>query len=66
MVVKVRLEGLNITKNRTGNKLYVYHRASGECLLRGFEGSRAELDKRLAEPDMLAAFNRLQKRDLKQ
>lgn len=66
MVVKVRLEGLNITKNRTGNKLYVYHRASGECLLRGFEGSRADLDKRLAEPDMLAAFNRLQKRDLKQ
>jgi hypothetical protein len=65
MVVKVRMDGLNITKNRDGSKLYVYHRESGDCLLRGFEGSRADLEKRLAEPDMLAAYNRLQKRDLK-
>jgi hypothetical protein len=65
MVIKVPMAGLNVTKDRTGAKLYVYHRASGEALLRGFEGGREALNKRLGEPDMLAAYNRLQKRDLK-
>ena len=66
MVVKVRMNGLNVTKNRDGTKLYVYHRASGEALLKGFVGSRADLEKRLGLPDMRAAYLRLQKRDLKQ
>lgn len=65
MVVKVRMDGLNITKNRDGSKLYVYHRVTNQCLLRGFEGTRDELSKRLAQPDMVAAYSRLQRRDLK-
>lgn len=64
MVVKVRMDGLNVTKDRSGRKLYVYHRATGEALLKGFEGTREDLAKRLAEPDMMTAYNRLQKRDL--
>jgi site-specific recombinase XerD len=66
MVVKVRMDGLNVTKNRDGTKLYVYHRASGEALLKGFVGNRSDLEKRLGEPDMRAAYLRLQKRELKQ
>jgi integrase len=54
-VVKVKLVGLKIARAR--GRYYVYHRATGETLLRGFEGSKAEMLKRLADPDMIGAYN---------
>jgi hypothetical protein len=64
MVVKVRLEGLNVVRSR--GRFYVYFRDGGDALLKKFEGTRADLDKRLAEPDMIAAYNARRKRDLTQ
>lgn len=61
MVVKVRLEGLNITKGR--GRWYVYFRDGG-ALLKGFEGSRDDLLLRLSEPDMIGAYNARRKRNL--
>jgi integrase len=54
-VVKVRLKGLKIARGR--GKYYVYVRATGEALLSGFEGSKEDLEARLAEPDMIGAYN---------
>jgi hypothetical protein len=65
MVFKVKLSGLNITRDRTGRKFYVYHRETGVTLLKGFEGTRADLEKRLAMPDMVAAYNARRVRDVK-
>ena len=62
-MVKVRLEGLKIARAR--GKYYVYIRATGEALLRGFEGDRAALQHRLSMPDMLGAYNVRRKRDPK-
>jgi integrase len=55
-VVKVELKGLKIATGR-GGKIYVYRRSDGECLLKGFTGNRKALEKLLAEPDMLGAYN---------
>jgi integrase len=63
MVVKVKLVGLNIVRAR--GRFYVYMRETGEPLLKGFDGSRADLERRLAEPDLIAAYNSKRKRDLK-
>lgn len=63
MVVKVKLEGLNIVRARA--RFYVYVRETGDPLLKGFDGSRADLERRLAEPDMIAAYNAKRARDLK-
>ena len=63
MVVKVRMEGLNVVKAR--GKWYVYHRDTKTALLKGFEGSRTELERRLSQPDMVAAYNARRVRDLK-
>jgi integrase len=61
-VVKVRLEGLKIARAR--GKYYVYVRATGDAILRGFEGTPEALRKRLAQPDMIGAYNvRRKKRD---
>lgn len=62
MVVTVRLEGLNIVKSR--GRWYVYPRKGGDALLKGFEGTRAQLMARLGEPDMIGAYNG-GRRDLK-
>jgi hypothetical protein len=56
MVVKVRLDGLNIIKGR--GRWYVYRRATGEALVRGFEGTRDALDRMMAEPEFLQTYNR--------
>jgi integrase len=55
MVVRVRLKGLKIARSR--GKWYVYHRASGEALIRGFEGSREELTEKLESVETLGAYN---------
>jgi integrase len=60
MVVKVRLEGLNIVHSR--GKWYVYVRATGEALIKGFTGDRAELEREMAKPDFVSAYNRPRKR----
>lgn len=56
MVVKVRLEGLNIVRSR--GRWYVYPRAGGDPLIKGFSGTRAELESKLAEPDLIQVYNR--------
>jgi hypothetical protein len=61
-VVKVKLSGLKIAHAR--GKYYVYIRATGETLLKGFDGDRDALLKRLAMPDLIAAYNRPRKRAL--
>jgi integrase len=61
MVVTVRLEGLNIVRSR--GRWYVYFRDGG-ALLKGFDGTRDALLVRLAEPDLIGAYNGRRKRDL--
>jgi hypothetical protein len=55
-VVKVELSGLKTAHAR--GKYYVYLWATGETLLRGFDGDKGALRRRLSMPDMLAAYNR--------
>jgi integrase len=55
MVVKVRLAGLKIVRSK--GKYYVYVRETGSVILRGFEGNKAALLKKLSEPDMIGAYN---------
>lgn len=62
-MVKVRLAGLKIARSR--GKYYVYVRATGDALLTGFKGNKADLLKRLAMPDMIGAYNVRRKRDPK-
>jgi hypothetical protein len=56
MVVSVKLEGLNIVRAR--GRWYVYPRGGGDALVKGFEGSRDDLLKVLAEPVFLQTYNR--------
>jgi integrase len=62
MVVKVKLEGLNIVCPR--GKWYVYHRDTGKPLVKGFVGTRDELLRSMESVDFLTAYNALKKRDL--
>lgn len=62
MVVRVKIDGLNVIKAR--GKWYVYHRDTKHPLLKGFEGSKAALYKRLSQPDIIAAYNARRVRDL--
>jgi hypothetical protein len=55
-VIKVKLSGLKVAHAR--GKYYVYLRAIGETLLKGFDGDKEALLRRLSMPDMLAAYNR--------
>jgi integrase len=56
MVIMVKLEGLNVI--RAKGRWYVYRRSTGECFIKGFDGSRADLDKKMAEPDFIQTYNR--------
>jgi len=58
MVVKVKLSGLNIVRGRVLGTWYVYPRGGGDALIKGFDGSRDELLKKLGEPDLMQAYNR--------
>jgi integrase len=62
-VVKVKLEKLKIAHAR--GKYYVYVRATGKVLLKGFEGDKAALLRRLAMPDVIGAYNVQRTRDPK-
>jgi hypothetical protein len=56
-VVAIKLKGLNITRGR--GKWYVYHRASGKPLVRGFVGTKDDLKRHLGTPEAMAAYNRV-------
>src|SRR5262245_52484256 len=56
MVIKVRLEGLNIVSAR--GRWYAYPRKGGDALVKGFDGTREQLLARLAERDMIQTYNR--------
>jgi hypothetical protein len=56
LVVKVKLQGLKIARAR--GKYYVYRRATGEKLISGFVGKRADLERQMATPEFIAAYNR--------
>ncbi len=58
MVVRVQLEGLNIVKGRKANSWYVYPRGGGDALVKGFTGTREQLLRHLAQPDVLQTYNR--------
>jgi hypothetical protein len=62
MVVRVKLEGLNIVRAR--GRWYVYPRGGGNPIIKGFEGTRNDLLQKFAEPALMQAYNRprLQKR----
>lgn len=62
-MVAVKLSGLKIAHSR--GKYYVYVRSTGKTLLKGFEGDKAALLKRLAMPDMIGTYNAQRNRDLK-
>jgi hypothetical protein len=62
MVIRVKLDGLNIVRSR--GRWYVYFRDGGPPLLKGFDGTRDEVETRLAGPDMLTIYNARRKRDL--
>jgi hypothetical protein len=55
-VVKVKLEGLKIAHAR--DKYYVYRRATGETLIKGFVGNRGDLEREMATPEFIAVYNR--------
>lgn len=59
-MVKVKLEGLKIARSR--GKYYVYHRATGEAILRGFAGDKEALARELATPGLIGAYNAKRKR----
>lgn len=56
MVAKVRLRGLNTVRSR--GRWYVYRRATGECLLAGFEGTKDDLQKHMERAEFLEAYNK--------
>jgi len=63
MVARVPIKGLKIVRNPAG-KYYVYLRGTKIALVKGFDGDKAALMKRLGEPDALTVYNANQKRNL--
>ncbi|MTH96535.1 tyrosine-type recombinase/integrase [Roseibium sp. RKSG952] len=56
-MTKVRLKGLSVYQRR--GKWYAYIRANRKALVKGFEGSRADLDKHLSTPAILKLYGEL-------
>lgn len=61
MVTTVKLKGLNVRQSR--GKWYVSIRKTGETFVKGFVGSRDDLERHLADPDVLRAYTAAQTRD---
>lgn len=55
MVTKVKIRGLH--KKQAKGKWYVTIRATGETLVKGFEGSKQDLEKYLSTPDFLLTYS---------
>jgi hypothetical protein len=56
MVIKVQLRRLKVYQRR--GRWYVYPRTGGKPLVKGFDGTREELLRKLEEPDFLQTYNR--------
>ena len=56
MVVRVKLKGLKIARNKRG-RYFVYVRGTKHALVKNFEGDRDALLARLAEVDAIAIYN---------
>jgi hypothetical protein len=63
MVVRVKLKGLKIARNKAG-RYYVYVRGTKQSIVSNFEGDRDALLARLAESDVLTLYNAYRKRDI--
>lgn len=61
MVTLVKLKGLNIRQSR--GKWYVSLRATGETLLKGWEGTRVGLNAEMASPEFLRKYTVAKTRD---
>jgi hypothetical protein len=48
--------------NQSRGRWYVYRRATGEALIKGFEGDRPALDREMAKPAFMSAYNRPRQR----
>lgn len=57
----MKLKGLKIVRSK--RRYYVYVRASGEVIVKGFEGNEAALRKHLASPVMLGKYNAKRRRE---
>ncbi len=55
-MVMIKLERLKIAYAR--GKYYVYRRATGEKLINGFVGTKADLEREMASPEFIAVYNR--------
>ena len=62
MVVRVKLKGLKIARNKAGH-YYVYVRGTKRCLVKNFEGT-AKLLELLGEIDVLTVYNATRKQEL--
>ena len=56
MVITVKLRGLKVYQRR--GRWYAYPRGGGKPLVKGFDGSREELLRKLEEPDFIQTYNR--------
>jgi integrase len=54
-LVEVKLKGLKIASAR--GKWYVYDRATGTALIKGFDGDREALERKMAAPEFIGAWN---------
>lgn len=63
MVVRVKLKGLKITRNKAG-RYYVYVRGTTRCLVSNFDGDREALIERLDEIDVMTVYNATRKQEL--
>jgi hypothetical protein len=57
-LAQVNLHGLKIARNPRGD-YYVYDRVTKEKLIKGFRGTREQLDLQFRSPTFIAAYNRL-------
>jgi hypothetical protein len=61
MVTKVRIKGLNVRRAR--GKWYVSLRSTGESLIKGFEGTREQLDRKMSSHDFRASLVAAENKD---
>ena len=60
-MVAVKLSGLKIARSK--GRYYVYVRATGEAIVKGFDGDKTALLKHLASPAMLGTYNAKRRRE---
>ena len=63
MVIRVKLNGLKITRNKAG-RYYVYVRGTKRALVSNFAGDREALIERLGEIDVMTVYNATRKQEL--